>query len=150
MTNFIIRPAVVEDMIAVHHLIRELAIYEKAEHEAVLTAQQLAQDGFGVSPLFRCLVAESNQQVIGFALFYNKYSTWKGHCIYLEDLLVTEKHRRDGVGSKLFEEVMKIAKSEKAKRFEWQVLEWNEPAINFYKKYEATLDAEWINCRLFF
>jgi GNAT superfamily N-acetyltransferase len=94
-------------------------------------------------------VAEKEDVVVGFALFYTSYSTWKGNCLYLEDLLVTQSERRSGIGKLLFDQVLATAKERGAKRFEWQVLDWNEPAINFYKKYNADLDPEWINGKLF-
>lgn len=144
-----IRPAVKDDMERVLDLIKELAVYENAGDQVTNTVDQLKRDGFGETKVFDALVAEVNQEIIGFALFYTSYSTWKGTCLYLEDLLVTEKYRRSGAGSKLFEAVLSIAKERKAKRMEWQVLDWNEPAIEFYKKYEASLDPEWINGKLF-
>ena len=145
----LIRPATKDDMKAVHALIIELAIYENAEEQVSNTVEQLKRDGFGESKVFDCLVAELDEKVIGFALFYTSYSTWKGTCLYLEDFLVTEEHRNKGIGVKLFERVYQIAKDRNAKRFEWQVLDWNEKAINFYKKYNAELDAEWINGKIF-
>lgn len=129
-------------------LITELAIYEHAEEQVENTVEQLIEDGFGANPTFECVVAETDH-IVGFALFYTSYSTWKGNCLYLEDLLVTESMRRHGVGKLLFDYVLDQAKERGAKRFEWQVLEWNEPAINFYKKYDADLDPEWINGKLF-
>ncbi|MCB9224656.1 MAG: GNAT family N-acetyltransferase [Crocinitomicaceae bacterium] len=144
-----IRFAYKEDMPAVLELIRELAIYEHAEEQVTNTVEQLQEDGFGDNPVFECLVAEDDSGVFAFALFYTSYSTWKGTCLYLEDLLVTEAKRRTGTGSVLFETVLEIAKDRGAKRFEWQVLEWNEPAINFYKKYNADLDPEWVNGKIF-
>lgn len=147
--EIIIRKAKKEDMPAVLNLIRELAIYEHAEEQVTNTVQQLQEDGFGEEPVFDCLVAEQNERIIGFALFYTSYSTWKGRCMYLEDLLVTASERRKGVGKLLFDELIKIAKKRGVKRFEWQVLDWNEPAINFYKRYNADLDPEWINGKIF-
>ena len=149
MSNVQIRKAVPSDMSRVLELIKELAIYENAEDQVTNTAEQLTEDGFGDAPAFECVVAQLADEVIGFAIFYTSYSTWKGTCLYLEDLLVTETKRRLGVGKLLFDEVLRIARERNAKRFEWQVLDWNEPAINFYKKYKADLDPEWINGKLF-
>ena len=149
MSNVQIRKAVPSDMSRVLELIKELAIYENAEDQVTNTAEQLTEDGFGDAAAFECVVAELADEVIGFAIYYTSYSTWKGTCLYLEDLLVTETKRRLGVGKLLFDEVLRIAKERNAKRFEWQVLDWNEPAINFYKKYKADLDPEWINGKLF-
>lgn len=148
MTTFI-RKAKATDMPRVLELIKELAIYEHAEEQVENTVEQLTEDAFGAHPTFECIVAEKENQVVGFAAFYTSYSTWKGNCLYLEDLLVTERLRRTGIGKLLFDEVLRIAKERKAARFEWQVLDWNEPAINFYKKYNADLDPEWINGKLF-
>ena len=149
MSNVQIRKAVPSDMSRVLELIKELAIYENAEDQVTNTAEQLTEDGFGDAPAFECVVAQLADEVIGFAIYYTSYSTWKGTCLYLEDLLVTETKRRLGVGKLLFDEVLRIARERNAKRFEWQVLDWNEPAINFYKKYKADLDPEWINGKLF-
>ncbi|MBD3636162.1 MAG: GNAT family N-acetyltransferase [Crocinitomicaceae bacterium] len=149
MNSVSIRQAKAKDMPEVLELIRELAIYEHAEDQVTNSVDQLVEDGFGSHPKFECVVAEINNHVIGFALFYTSYSTWKGTCLYLEDLLVTEKMRRKGIGKMLFDAVLDIAKSRGAKRFEWQVLDWNEPTINFYKKYNADLDPEWINGKIF-
>lgn len=136
------------DMAAVLELIKELAVYEKAGSEVSNSIEQLKEDGFGVNPSFECLVALINQKVIGFALFYTSYSTWKGKCLYLEDLCVKEEFRRNGVGKKLFEATLKIARERKMKRLSWQVLDWNQSAISFYKKYNAVLDPEWINGKI--
>jgi len=145
-----IREAVPSDMEAVWNLIRELAIYEKAEHEFINTVDQLTKDGFGPNEVFDCIVAEVGSQVIGFALYYTSYSTWKGKCLYLEDFLVTEAWRGKGIGKLLFDRVFQEAKDRNVGRFEWQVLDWNEPAINFYKKYDAILDEEWLNGKIIF
>lgn len=148
--NVIIRTAKLQDMQAVNDLIHELAVYEKAADQHINTAEQLIEDGFGKHKVFDCIVAELNKKVIGFALFYTSYSTWKGKCLYLEDFLVTEKLRGQGIGKLLFDEVYRIAKKRKVGRFEWQVLNWNTPAINFYKKYNAILDDEWLNGKIEF
>tara|TARA_B100000768_G_scaffold67820_2_gene65218 strand:+ start:343 stop:819 length:477 start_codon:yes stop_codon:yes gene_type:complete len=149
MNNIEIREARVEDCDSIVDLITELAIYEKAEKDMEMTAVQLERDGFGENPLFHVIVAEKEAEIIGMAFYYYKYSTWKGSCLYLEDLVVREASRKDGVGSKLFEAVIRVAKLKKVKRMEWQVLDWNEPAIKFYNKYNAELDSEWINGRFY-
>ena len=139
------------DMPAVHALIRELAIYERAEHEFVVTVEQLTADGYGPDPIFECLVAENETVgIVGMALFYTKYSTWKGACIYLEDLVVQENFRGFGLGKRLLEVLMVLARDRKVGRLEWQVLDWNSPAIGFYEKMGAVLDEEWINCKFTF
>lgn len=144
-----VRPAVSADMPSVLKLINELAIYEQAADQVRNSAEQLVQDGFGPNPAFECLVAVStNGEIVGFALFYTSYSTWRGKCLYLEDLCVTEKHRRSGIGKLLFDAVLEIAQTRDMKRLSWQVLEWNTPAIAFYQKYKADLDPEWINGKL--
>jgi GNAT superfamily N-acetyltransferase len=143
-----IREASPEDMHAVLSLIKELALYENAPHEVTNSVQQLIEDGFGEDPIFECLVAEKENSVIGFALFYISYSTWKGKCLYLEDLYVQEQFRRLGVGKLLFDKVLEIATARNLKRMSWQVLAWNKPALDFYKKYKAELDDEWINGKI--
>ena len=135
-------------MSCVLDLINELAIYENAADEVTNSVENLINDGFGKNKVFNCIVAEAESKIIGFALYYTSYSTWKGRCLYLEDFLVTEQWRRKGIGKLLFDRIHEIAKEEKVKRFEWQVLDWNQPAINFYKKYNANLDETWINCKL--
>ena len=150
MTKTLIRTATENDMTSVHGLIRELAIYEHAEKEHITTIEELIIDGFGEHKVFDCIVAEQDSKVNGFALYYTAYSTWKGRCLYLEDFLVTEKLRGQGIGKLLFDEVHAIAKQRKVGRFMWQVLDWNTPAINFYKKYNAILDSEWVNCKIEF
>lgn len=148
--KIIIRDAEPHDMKSVHALITELAEYEKAADQMINTVEQLQIDGFGPNKLFDCIVSEIDGAVVGFALFYTSYSTWKGACLYLEDFLVTEKLRGKGIGKLLFNRVYEIAKARKVGRFEWQVLDWNEPAINFYKKYNAVLDPEWLNGKIIF
>lgn len=141
-----LRTAVREDCKRLLELIQELADYEKAPDEVIVTLEHFEETGFGENPVWWAFVAEDDQQVVqGFALYYIRYSTWKGQCIYLEDLLVTEQMRGKGIGKLLFEAVMNETKNRGFKRMCWQVLDWNEPAINFYKKYNATLDPEWMN-----
>lgn len=146
--NINIRAAKRKDMAGIHALIRELAIYEKAEDEMELTLTQLEAD-FD-NNLFLAFIAENNDnyELIGMALFYPMYSTWKGLSYYLEDIVVKEDYRCKGIGSKLFEAVAGFAKEKNAGRLKWQVLDWNEPAINFYKKYNAIFDNKWLTCRL--
>lgn len=143
-----VRPATLEDLPTVHRLIVELAVYENAPDEVTNSLENLIEDGFGPMPAYSCLVATHQNEVIGFALYYTSYSTWKGKCVYLEDFLVTEAWRRRGVGKILFEAVHQQAILMNAKRFEWQVLDWNTPAINFYKKYQVEMDRSWIDCKL--
>lgn len=148
--GLIIRAAVQTDMAPVLELIRELAVYENAPNEVTNTVENLVNDGFGPNKVFDCFVASSNEKIVGFTLFYTSYSTWKGTCIYLEDLLVTEAWRRQGVGKLLFDAVVAVAEKRGVKRLEWQVLDWNTPAINFYKKYKTIFDTTWVDCKLTF
>ena len=131
-------------------LIKELANFELAPDEVEVDQKQMTAWGFGDEKLFDFFVAEYNHEIVGMALFYYKYSTWKGKCIFLEDIIVTAAHRRKGIGKLLFDAVLGVAKIEKVKRLEWQVLNWNTNAIEFYKKYEANLDNEWSNGKLVF
>jgi GNAT superfamily N-acetyltransferase len=146
--NIAIRKGTKTDLPAVLNLVKELAIYEKAPNEVTVTLNEMERDGFGENPIFSFFVAETDGKVVGIALYYIKYSTWKGKCVFLEDIIVTEAYRQYGIGKKLFDEVVKVAKAMNVKRLEWQVLEWNEPAIKFYKKLNAHFDEEWINCKL--
>lgn len=143
-----IRQGKKEDLPSVLSLIKELAEYEKAPLEVEVTVEEMDKNGFGENPVFKFFVAENEAEIVGMALYYTKYSTWKGPCIFLEDLIVNQNHRRNGIGAMLFERIITLAKEMKVPRLEWQVLEWNEPAINFYKKYNANLDAEWLNGKL--
>lgn len=148
MQTFSIRKGIKSDLPQVLELIRELAIYEKAEGEVIVTVKDLEQDGFGAHPYFHFFVAESDKKIVGIALYYIKYSTWKGKCVFLEDLIVTNDFRKLGIGKKLFNEVVKAAKEMHAERMEWQVLDWNEPAIDFYKTFNTHFAPEWVNCKL--
>ena len=143
-------------------LIKELAAFEKAPNEVKVTVKELERDGFGKNKVYECFVAtsppapllwergERENKIVGMALYYVKYSTWKGTCIYLDDIIVTEAMRGKGIGKKLFAEVISVAKKMKVRKLEWQVLNWNKPAISFYKKYSTVFDNEWINCKLVF
>ncbi len=146
--NIAIRKGTKTDLPAVLNLVKELAIYEKAPNEVTVTLSDMERDGFGENPIFSFFVAENDGNIVGIALYYIKYSTWKGKCVFLEDIIVTEAYRQYGIGKKLFDEVVKVAKAMNVKRLEWQVLEWNEPAIKFYKKLNSHFDEEWINCKL--
>lgn len=143
-----IRTGTKEDLPQVLDLIKELAEFERAPQEVDNTVERMEQDGFGPEKVFDFLVAEDNGKIVGLALYYWSYSTWKGKCMFLEDLIVTETHRRGGIGRLLFDALIMIAKQKDVRRLSWQVLEWNEPAIEFYKSVGAQFDPEWINGRL--
>lgn len=145
-----IRNARPGDEAAILGLIRELALYEKAPDEVINTAEQLYTDLFEDQICAAFVVENNEMEIVGFALFYLSYSTWKGRCLYLEDFYIQPEFRRGGIGSELFLKVVETAKQWGVKRMDWQVLDWNEPAIAFYKKHEAILDGEWINGRFFF
>ncbi len=146
--NITIRKSTKEDMPQVLGLIKELALYEKAPEAVTNTVEDMINDGFGTRPVFFCDVAEVDNKVIGIAIYFIKYSTWKGKGIYLDDIVVTESWRGKGVGRLLFNNVIQESKNNNANQLHWQVLDWNEPAINFYKKYPTEFDSEWINCKL--
>jgi len=150
MTNATIRSANKSDMPSVLELIQELATYENEPNAVINTVAQLEKDGFGDTKVFDCIVAETGGDVVGFALYFTGYSTWKGRTLYLEDFLVKKAFRGTGIGKLLFDEVVAEAKRRGVNRMDWQVLDWNEPAIAFYKKNNALLDGEWLNGRLFF
>ena len=143
-----IRRAEKKDCARLLELITELAVYEKAPNEVTVTLAHFEESGFGANPVWWGFVAEVNGHVEGFALYYIRYSTWKGQRMYLEDILVTEKMRGNQLGKKLFDHLIIEAKEKNLAGIVWQVLEWNEPAINFYKKYKANFDGEWINCSI--
>ncbi|HNW90839.1 MAG TPA: GNAT family N-acetyltransferase [Bacteroidales bacterium] len=143
--NITLRKAEKSDIPEILELIKELATYERAPQEVTVTAADLERDGFGANPVFEVILACNGEQVLGMAFYYFSYSTWKGKCLYLEDIIVKEKFRGYKAGKLLFEAVIRKAREVGAKRMHWQVLDWNEPAINFYKKYNAVLDNTWIN-----
>lgn len=130
------------------NLVKELAIYEKAPNEVEVTVEEMTIWGFGIDKQFDFFVALENDVIVGLALYYFKYSTWKGKCLFLEDIIVTESQRGKGLGKLLFDKVIQVSKEMNVRRMEWQVLDWNTPAVEFYKKYDAVLDGEWINCKL--
>ncbi|MFT4152434.1 GNAT family N-acetyltransferase [Parafilimonas sp.] len=154
-----IRKIVKADCARLLELVHELAVYEKAPQEVTVTLDHFVESGFGEKPVWWGFAAtstptsfskEGEGEIVGFVLYYIRYSTWKGQRMYLEDFLVTEKARGKGIGKLLFNRLIEEAKEKKFNGIVWQVLEWNEPAINFYKKYNAALDGEWVNCSIEF
>jgi len=141
----VIRKANATDIPSMMKLIVELAIYERAPNEVTNTEQMMFKDGFGDNPLYHAFVADKEGEIIGFAITYYRYSTWKGRCLYLEDLIVTENYRNKGIGQKLFDYCLSFGKKNSCEKMIWQVLDWNKPAINFYNKNNAQLDNSWIN-----
>lgn len=149
MSQYTIREGTKSDVPRMLELVKELALYERAPHEVSNTEELMLKDGFGTHPIFGSFVAEnSNGIIIGISIYYWRYSTWKGKRLYLEDIVVTEGERGNGVGKLLFDRTMQHALDEDCSGMMWQVLDWNEPAINFYKKYNSKLDGEWVNCSL--
>ena len=141
-----IRKATIEDCPGMLQLIRELAEYEKAPEEVTVDPKHFEESGFGANPVWWAFVVEeTTSNIIAFALYYIRYSTWKGQTMYLEDIIVTESMRGRGIGKMLIEQLIEEAKVKGFKRITWQVLDWNEPAINFYKKFNANFDREWVN-----
>lgn len=143
-----IRKGTKADLPAAFELIYELAVYEKALHEVDNTVERMEEDGFGSNPVFGYFVAEENREIKGIALYYYRYSTWKGKSLYLEDLVVRASARGRGLGKRLFDAIVKEAKATRCRQINWQVLDWNEPAIRFYKRLGTQLDGEWVNCKL--
>ncbi|MGP8214653.1 MAG: N-acetyltransferase family protein [Bacteroidia bacterium] len=143
--KFAIRQAEKRDVPDILRLIKELAEYEKAPDEVKVTLGELERDGFGPEAVYKAFVAESDGKILGMALYYVKYSTWKGKAIYLDDIIVSQQYRRYGIGTKLFDAVVKVCKEMGVRKMDWQVLDWNDPAINFYKKYNTVFSDEWLN-----
>ena len=136
------------DLPSVMALIKELAEFEKALNEVSVTLEELQEDGIGQHPYYWFIVAENMGEVIGLSFYFIRYSTWKGRFLFLEDFVVKQDYRGQGVGAQLFEETIRIAQQLKVKGMVWQVLDWNEDAIRVYKKYEATIHTEWLNGKL--
>jgi GNAT superfamily N-acetyltransferase len=150
MQQIILREGKKEDLPQVLELIKELAEYENALDQVVNTVEQMEIDGFGDRPAYGLFVAEKNNAIVGMALYYFRYSTWKGKRMYLEDIVVTQKERRQGIGGQLFDRMIEKSKEEQCTGLMWQVLDWNEPAISFYRRYDAHFDGEWVNCHIDF
>ncbi|WDF81439.1 GNAT family N-acetyltransferase [Mucilaginibacter sp. KACC 22773] len=142
------RVATVEDCPRLLELVHELALFERAPEEVTVTLDEFIDAGFGAKPVWKAYVAEVDGLIVGFALYYIRYSTWKGCRLYLEDLIVTEAYRGQKIGKLLIERLIVEAKELGFSGMVWQVLDWNEPAINFYKKYEANIEAGWLNVSL--
>lgn len=141
--NITIRKAVVTDVDAIFQLINELAIFEKESEAVIITPEMLRKDGFGATPKFHCFVAETNETVLGIALVYMRYSTWKGEVLHLEDLIVSEKARGKGIGGALLQKVIQFGNDLGVKRIGWEVLDWNTPAIEFYEHIGANVMRDW-------
>ncbi len=150
MQNFELRKAQKEDCEQMMQLIKELAMYEKAPDEVTVPMEHFIESGFGTEPVWEAFVVEENKKIIGISLFYIRYSTWKGKRLYLEDLIVTEEFRGKGLGKILFDKTIEYGKEKGYSGMLWQVLDWNEPAIHFYKKYNAKFDGEWLNTSIEF
>ena len=146
--NTTLRKGVKSDLPRVLELIKELATFERAPDEVINTVEMMEHDGFGPNPIYGFYVAENENGIVGLALYYYRYSTWKGRRLYLEDIIVTESERGKGIGKLLFDKTLEVTLQENCSGMVWQVLDWNEPAIVFYKKYGSTLGQEWINCAL--
>jgi GNAT superfamily N-acetyltransferase len=146
--EIVIRRAEKKDCARIMELIHELAVFEKAPQEVTVTLEHFEESGFGANPVWWAFVAEVDDKVHAFALYYIRYSTWKGQRMYLEDILVTEAMRGKKLGQLLFDQLIIEAKERKLQGICWQVLDWNEHAISFYKKYNAHFDGEWINCSI--
>jgi|SRR6185503_6267470 len=143
-----IREAKKEDCVRLLELVNELALFERAPEEVTVTLEEFERAGFGKKPVWKAFVAEFDGLIIGFALYYVRYSTWKGCRMYLEDLIITEPMRGKGIGKLLFDRLLREARELGFTGMVWQVLDWNEPAIKFYKKYEAAIEAGWLNASL--
>lgn len=148
--NINIRPAEEKDCPRMMELVRELAVFERAPEEVSVSMEHFVESGFGRNPVWWALVAEKEEYVVGFALYYVRYSTWKGQRMYLEDILVTEQWRGKGIGTMLMDALIDVAKAKKFTGILWQVLDWNEPAIKFYERYKPKFDNEWLNVSIDF
>lgn len=143
-----LRAAQKEDCPRLMELIHELALFERAPQEVTVTLDEFVEAGFGSKPVWKAFVAEADGLIIGMALYYIRYSTWKGQRLYLEDLIITEDWRSKGAGKMLFNRIVQEAHDMGFNGMTWQVLDWNEPAIKFYNQYEAGIEAGWLNAAL--
>ncbi len=143
-----IKFATKQDLPEVYGLIKELAEYENAPHEPTVSLEQFIEDGSGIKPSYSVIIAVKNKEILGIALYYLGYSTWKGNMMYLDDLVVKKEYRKSGIGKLLFQALVAAAREHEVNQLRWHVLSWNEPAIEFYKKIDASLDSEWITCKL--
>lgn len=143
-----LRRAVREDCPRMLELVQELATFERAPQEVTVTPEHFEESGFGANPVYWAFVAEENNVIVAFALYYIRYSTWKGQRMYLEDILVTGSHRGRGIGKLLMKRLIEEAQDKNLTGITWQVLDWNEPAIKFYSRYNPVFDDEWINCSI--
>ncbi len=148
MEKIQIRKAEYNDFIHIYNLIKELAVFEQAPNEPSNPLKKFIEEGTCKNPRFQVIVAEQEDQILGMALYYFGYSSWKGSMLYLDDLIVAENYRYQGIGKLLLEEIINIAKEEKMNQIRWHVLNWNEPAIEFYKKYPVSFDDEWITVKM--
>lgn len=148
-TKVIVRKATFDDLVDIHQLVHELAVYEKAEHEFIASLEDYRAH-FTENAFYSLVATTEEQEVIGMALYYLTYSTWKGKMMYLEDFVVKEAYRRKGVGSMLFEAFLADAQQNGCKLVKWQVLDWNEPALQFYEKQSAVIEKGWWNGKIFF
>lgn len=148
--NFSLRKAERKDCIKIMELVRELALFEKAPEQVTVTQEHFEESGFGSNPVWWGYVAEHEGNIVAAAIYYVRYSTWKGQRMYLEDIIVNEAYRGKGIGSMLFEKLIEEAKEKNFTGMMWQALDWNTPALDFYKKFGATFDEGWVNCHLDF
>jgi GNAT superfamily N-acetyltransferase len=146
--NATIRPGTKEDLPQILTLVQELAAFEKAPEEVTNSVDRMANEGFGDRPFFHAFVAELEGKIVGMAVYFFSYSTWKGKSLYLDDIVIADGFRRHGIGNALFSAVARVARDQQCGKMHWQVLDWNEPAIQYYKKVGAKFDSEWINCSL--
>jgi GNAT superfamily N-acetyltransferase len=143
-----IRKGKEEDLPRALELVKELALFEKAPEQVINTVERMKIDGFGENPIFGFFVAETANGIVGISLYYWRYSTWKGRRLWLEDIIVTESERGKGIGKKLFDRTLQYCVEQNSEGMMWQVLDWNTPAIDFYKSYGAAVSTEWLNCSL--